>query len=352
MIEKVYTPEPGKQRSLSQTKEKGLMRRMGAFLRQNSTKNTVTDQYDMQQKLGKGKFAVVKLGVDRETGEKWAVKIVDKTAKDAKMSMLSREVGILEKIAHPNVIFMREIYDTPDKLYIVLELVTGGELFKQIVDRGSYNEKDAAVIVAQIAEGLRYLHSQGIVHRDLKPENLLFSTSEPDATIKVADFGLSNIIMDDEAMLKTACGTPTYAAPELLKGKGYGVEVDMWSLGVVVYIMLCGFPPFYHEDVQVLFRLIMAGKFKFPSPYWDDISDTAKNLILGLLTIDVSKRLTAEQVLQHPWVRDPANNKEDQMTTTLTSLRKFNHRRRFKQAILATIALNRLKESAENMVAK
>ena len=179
---------------------KGLLKRVGAFLRSESSKMAVSEQYDIQQKLGEGKFAVVKLGVDRETKEQWAIKIVDKTAKDAKMSMLAREVAILEKIAHPNVVFMREIYDTPDKLFIVLELVTGGELFKQIVDRGSYTEKDAAVIVRQIAEGLDYIHSQGVVHRDLKPENMLFSSPDKDAVIKLADFGLSNIVMDEDTV--------------------------------------------------------------------------------------------------------------------------------------------------------
>lgn len=170
-----------------------------------------------------------------------------------------------------------EIFDEDDCIYLVLELLAGGELFDRIVEKESYSEKEAAETIRPLVDALRYCHQLGIIHRDLKPENILYQTEEDSSIIKITDFGLARFVQNELAT--TACGTPNYVAPEIIEGHGYGKEVDVWSIGVIIYIMLCGFPPFYDENNQQLFALISKGKFDFPSPYWDTISDSAKNLI-------------------------------------------------------------------------
>jgi len=242
---------------------------------------------------------------------------------------------------------MREMYDTPTKMYLIMELVTGGELFDRIVNRGSYSEKDASHVVRQIVSAIEYLHALGIVHRDLKPENLLYANESHDSDIKIADFGLSRILPDD-ALLKTACGTPGYVAPEVLRGKGYGKEVDLWSVGVIMYILLCGFPPFYDDNVQVLFEQILSGHFDFPPTYWAGVSDSAKDLIRKLLNVDPKKRLTATQALEHPWLRGETAP-DVHLASTVKSMKSFNARRKLKLAVLATIAINRVAEAADQV---
>jgi len=332
---------------MSKEKKGGLFTRMGKFFRGKSSKDQVLENYDIKEKLGSGTFAVVKMCVDKKTGEKWAIKILDKTAKEANLEMMQREVEIMEKVEHKNVIYMREMYDTPTKMYLIMELVTGGELFDRIVNRGTYSEKDASNVVRQIVSAIEYLHTLGIVHRDLKPENLLYANESHDSDIKIADFGLSRILPDD-ALLKTACGTPGYVAPEVLRGKGYGKEVDMWSVGVILYILLCGFPPFYDDNVQVLFEQILSGHFDFPPTYWAGVSESAKDLIRKLLNVDPKKRLTATQALDHPWLRGETAP-DVHLASTVKSMKSFNARRKLKLAVLATIAINRVAEAAEQV---
>jgi len=212
------------------------------------------------------------------------------------------EMEILQKVHHPNIIALKEMIDTKDKIYFVMELVTGGELFDRIVEKGSYSEEDAKELVRKIVSAVEYLHSKEIAHRDLKPENLLVKSLENDTEVKIADFGLSKII-DQEKMMQTACGTPGYVAPEVLQAEGYGEEVDMWSIGVITYILLCGFPPFYSESVPEVFEQIMKAEYDYPAEYWDDISDDAKDFINHLLVVDVKKRLTAKKALEHAWLK-------------------------------------------------
>ena len=234
-----------------------------------------------------------------------------------------------------------EIFDEDDFIYLVLELLRGGELFDRIVEKESYSEKEAAETVRPIVDAIRYCHSLGIIHRDLKPENLLYATSEDSSIIKITDFGLARFVENELAT--TACGTPNYVAPEIIAGKGYSKEVDLWSIGVIIYIMLCGFPPFYDDNNAQLFALIQKGQFEFPSPYWDDISDSAKNLIKSLLVVDPTKRLTSDNIMTHPWMFGNLTPSKDLPAEFIQQMKAYNARRKMKRATLMVIAANRFK---------
>ena len=259
-------------------------------------KSDITKLYEIGDELGSGNFAKVKKAkrkaktadVEKEVGGKKkvvlkagaevAIKIIDK-AKVEDMQDIQREIEIMNMVDHPNVINLFEIFDEPKKMNLVMELVTGGELFDRIVAKGNYSEKDAATCMSQLCQALDYLHTKKIVHRDLKPENLLYASPADDANLKVADFGLARMLTAGD-MMKTACGTPGYVAPEILKNKGYDSgAVDMWSAGVILYILLCGFPPFYEEELPALFDQILHARYDFPSPWWDNISADGKDLV-------------------------------------------------------------------------
>ncbi|EGG15187.1 protein kinase 1 [Cavenderia fasciculata] len=261
--------------------------------------------YHMKEVLGSGNFATVRLAVHKETGNKYALKVIDKK----KMSMTSKrkealmdEVNVLTKVSHENIISINEVFETNKNLYLVLELVTGGELFDRIITEKKFTEDVGRYIMRQICLAVQYLHSRGIAHRDLKPENILCHSPET-YVIKISDFGLSRAL-DEGSFMKTMCGTPQYVAPEILtKGEreGYGKSVDLWSIGVILYILLCGFPPFGDPSDVNFFDRVKRGGFSFPSPYWDEISEDAKDLIKKLIIVDVEKRLTIDQTLSHPW---------------------------------------------------
>jgi len=262
----------------------------------------IDKMYEFKGELGRGAFSVVYVATQRATGVQYAVKVINKKdlGKDYEKN-LKMEVDILKKVNHPNIIALKELFDTPDKLYLVMELVTGGELFDKIVEKGSYTEHEAGQLVRKIVSAVDYLHNLGIVHRDLKPENLLLKRADNDLEIAIADFGLSKIV-GQQMMMQTACGTPSYVAPEVLNASGYGKEVDMWSIGVITYILLCGFPPFYGDTVPEIFEQIMEANFDYPEEYWGSVSKEAKDFINKLLVVDSDKRLTASDALRHPWL--------------------------------------------------
>jgi len=230
------------------------------------------------------------------------------------------------------------------RYWLSTELMPGGELFDRIVKRQYYKERDAQQVVRTLAGVLAYLHKQNIVHRDLKPENILLKSKDDDDDIKIADFGFVARVKPNG--LSTTCGTPAYVAPEIISGKLYGTSVDMWSFGVICYILLCGYPPFHHQNQNQLFRIVKRGEFKFDSPYWDPVSAGAKDLIRGLLQIDVSKRLTAQQVLEHPWVasKQKADEVSPDLTSNLRELALFQAKKKFKAAIKATIAAGKMSD--------
>lgn len=217
-------------------------------------------------------------------------------------------------------------------MYVVMELMSGGELFDRIVEKDKYTEEETRVAFKMIMNAMGYLHDNDIVHRDLKPENLLYSSDEPHAELKVADFGLAHMVSDNQ-LLKHVCGTPAYVAPEMLAKKGYGKAADMWSLGVILYILLSGCPPFYQEDHAELFQAIMTGDYDYPSPDWDDVSPKARDLVEKLMCVDPASRLNVKQVLEHEFMVDEASSKHKE--GACKALRRFNARRRFKKGILA-----------------
>ncbi|KPP80348.1 hypothetical protein Z043_100012 [Scleropages formosus] len=244
----------------------------------------------------------------RSTGKEYALKIIDKAKCVGKEHLIENEVAVLRRVKHPNIIMLVEEVDTPTELYLVMELVKGGDLFDAITSSTKYTERDASTMVFNLASALKYLHSLNIVHRDIKPENLL-----------LGDFGLATVV---EGPLYTVCGTPTYVAPEIIAESGYGLKVDIWAAGVITYILLCGFPPFRSENnlQEDLFDQILVGRLEFPSPYWDNITDSAKELIGRMLQVNVEARYTAEEVLSHPWVTDDAameNNMKVEVTGKL-----------------------------------
>jgi len=239
----------------------------------------------------------------KKTGKKYAIKIIEKTNVGADLNRLQTEIKILKQVDHPNIIKLKELFETPTMLAIVTELVTGGELFDKIVAQGNYSERDAAILVSKMVSAIEYLHVRGIVHRDLKPENLLLKDPDSITEVKIADFGLSKVVGTKfSSLMLTACGTPSYVAPEVLSATGYDKEVDLWSIGVITYILLCGFPPFYNESLNKLFEEILSAEYDYPEEYWSDISTEAKDFVSKLLVVDPSRRLTASQTLQHPWI--------------------------------------------------
>ncbi|KAM9524107.1 calcium/calmodulin-dependent protein kinase type 1-like isoform 2-T3 [Salvelinus alpinus] len=223
-----------------------------------------------------------------------------------------------------------------------MQLVSGGELFDRIVEKGFYTEKDASKLIQQILDAVKYLHDMGIVHRDLKPENLLYYSMEEDSKIMISDFGLSKI-EGSGSVMSTACGTPGYVAPEVLAQKPYSKAVDCWSIGVIAYILLCGYPPFYDENDAKLFEQILKAEYEFDSPYWDDISDSAKDFIVHLMEKDPRIRYTCDQALQHPWIAGDTALDKNIHESVSAQIRKNFAKSKWRQAFNATSVVRHMR---------
>ncbi|XP_041102666.1 serine/threonine-protein kinase DCLK3-like [Polyodon spathula] len=298
------------------------------------TASDIESFYEIGRTVGDGNFAVVKECKLRNTDALYAMKIIDKAKLKGKEHMIENEISIIKSLSHPNVVRLLEEYETDSEVYLIMEFVHGGDLFDAITDSVKFTEHSAALMIIDLCQALAYTHSKNVVHRDLKPENLLVQHNvDGSTTLKLADFGLA---MEVTEPIFTVCGTPTYVAPEILSEKGYGLQVDMWATGVILYILLCGFPPFrsLERDQEELFEIIQLGEYEFLSPYWDSISDGAKDLISKLLVVDEHKRYTAQQVLQHPWVRSGGkmNSCNLQREVTMNIEQHFKNRRRREHA--------------------
>ncbi|XP_046520627.1 serine/threonine-protein kinase DCLK1 isoform X3 [Equus quagga] len=260
---------------------------------------TITERYKVGRTIGDGNFAVVKECVERSTAREYALKIIKKSKCRGKEHMIQNEVSILRRVKHPNIVLLIEEMDVPTELYLVMELVKGGDLFDAITSTNKYTERDASGMLYNLASAIKYLHSLNIVHRDIKPENLLvYEHQDGSKSLKLGDFGLATIV---DGPLYTVCGTPTYVAPEIIAETGSG------------------------DDQEVLFDQILMGQVDFPSPYWDNVSDSAKELITMMLLVDVDQRFSAVQVLEHPWVNDDGLPENEHQLSVAGKIKKhFN----------------------------
>uniref|UniRef100_A0A8B9W4A5 calcium/calmodulin-dependent protein kinase n=1 Tax=Anas zonorhyncha TaxID=75864 RepID=A0A8B9W4A5_9AVES len=262
-----------------------------------------TDEYQLFEELGKGAFSVVRRCMKITTGQEYAAKIINTKKLSARdHQKLEREARICRLLKHPNIVRLHDSISEEGFHYLVFDLVTGGELFEDIVAREYYSEADASHCIQQILESVNHCHLNGIVHRDLKPENLLLASKSKGAAVKLADFGLAIEVQGEQQAWFGFAGTPGYLSPEVLRKDPYGKPVDMWACGVILYILLVGYPPFWDEDQHRLYQQIKAGAYDFPSPEWDTVTPEAKDLINKMLTINPAKRITASEALKHPWI--------------------------------------------------
>ncbi|KAI1818229.1 CAMK/CAMK1 protein kinase [Poronia punctata] len=318
------------------------------------------ERWELLEKMGDGAFSNVYRAKDLQGGAgEVAIKVVrkfemnnmqgqrhlhpdfKKVPKAAERANILKEVQIMRQLDHPNIIKLVDFSESRQYYYIILELAPGGELFHQIVRLTYFSEELSRHVIVQVAKALEYLHEEmGVVHRDIKPENILFSPipfvpskapkpKQPGdeekvdegefipgvgaggiGQIKIADFGLSKIVWDKQTM--TPCGTVGYTAPEIVKDERYSKSVDMWALGCVLYTLLCGFPPFYDESIEILTEKVAKGQFTFLSPWWDDISKSAQDLISHLLTVDPEKRYTIKEFMSHPWIQGSGPTPRDE----------------------------------------
>uniref|UniRef100_A0A2K6UC67 Calcium/calmodulin-dependent protein kinase type 1B n=1 Tax=Saimiri boliviensis boliviensis TaxID=39432 RepID=A0A2K6UC67_SAIBB len=300
----------------------------------------ISSIYDIRERLGSGAFSEVVLAQERGSARLVALKCIPKKALRGKEALVENEIAVLRRISHPNIVALEDVHESPSHLYLAMELVTGGELFDRIMERGSYTEKDASHLVGQVLGAVSYLHSLGIVHRDLKPENLLYATPFEDSKIMVSDFGLSKIQAGN--MLGTACGTPGYVAPELLEQKPYGKAVDVWALGPC---LLCACPCWSDPE---LFSQILRASYEFDSPFWDDISESAKDFIRHLLERDPQKRFTCQQALQHLWISGDTAFDRDILGSVSEQIQKNFARTHWKRAFNATSFLRHIRKLGQS----
>ncbi|XP_036102030.1 calcium/calmodulin-dependent protein kinase type II subunit beta isoform X4 [Molossus molossus] len=302
-----------------------------------------TDEYQLYEDIGKGAFSVVRRCVKLCTGHEYAAKIINTKKLSARdHQKLEREARICRLLKHSNIVRLHDSISEEGFHYLVFDLVTGGELFEDIVAREYYSEADASHCIQQILEAVLHCHQMGVVHRDLKPENLLLASKCKGAAVKLADFGLAIEVQGDQQAWFGFAGTPGYLSPEVLRKEAYGKPVDIWACGVILYILLVGYPPFWDEDQHKLYQQIKAGAYDFPSPEWDTVTPEAKNLINQMLTINPAKRITAHEALKHPWVCQRSTVASlMHRQETVECLRKFNARRKLKGAILTTMLATR-----------
>ncbi|XP_029346738.1 calcium/calmodulin-dependent protein kinase type II delta chain isoform X9 [Acyrthosiphon pisum] len=298
---------------------------------------------NLKRNSEKEHFSVVRKCIQKHTGLEFAAKIINTKKLSARdFQKLEREARICRKLQHPNIVRLHDSIQEELFHYLVFDLVTGGELFEDIVAREFYSEADASHCIQQILESVNHCHTNGVVHRDLKPENLLLASKVKGAAVKLADFGLAIEVQGEQQAWFGFAGTPGYLSPEVLKKEPYGKPVDIWACGVILYILLVGYPPFWDEDQHRLYAQIKAGAYDYPSPEWDTVTPDAKNLINQMLTVNPAKRVTADAALKHPWIcyREKVASAVHRQET-VDCLKKFNARRKLKGAILTTMLATR-----------
>jgi len=284
------------------------------------------------------------MGYHRSNRDKtYAVKCVNrKKLTEEDEAALLDEVSILTEMKHLHIIRLYDFFKESSTYYLVMEEMDGGELFDRIVAKAYYNEKEARDTCKILISAVGYMHKNNVAHRDLKPENLLLVSKNDDSQVKIADFGFAKKVYEENT-LSTQCGTPGYVAPEILEGLKYDQRADMWSVGVILYILLGGYPPFIENTQRELFRKIKRGDYEFHDEYWGTVSTEARDLISSLLTVDPKKRLDANEALMNPWIRGDADSLAKKgLDKNLESLKRFNAKRKFKAAVSTVVAVNKL----------
>ncbi|KAJ3684363.1 hypothetical protein LUZ61_013527 [Rhynchospora tenuis] len=300
----------------------------------------VRSTYTLGKELGRGQFGVTHLCTHKVTGEKLACKTISKRKLSSKEDTedVRREVQIMYHLTgQPNIVELKGVYEDKQAVHLVMELCAGGELFDRIIAKGHYTERAAAGLLRTIVQIVHTCHSMGVMHRDLKPENFLLQSKAEDAPIKATDFGLSVFYKEGETF-RDIVGSAYYIAPEVLKRK-YGPEADIWSIGVMLYIFLCGVPPFWAESEHGIFNAILRAHVDFTSDPWPSISPAAKDLVRKMLNPDPKQRLTAFQVLNHPWIKEDGEAPDTPLdNAVINRLKQFNAMNQFKKAALRVIA--------------
>ncbi|THU55826.1 hypothetical protein C4D60_Mb11t10710 [Musa balbisiana] len=304
------------------------------------TGRDIGSRYELGQVLGRGEFGVTYLCTDKATGEHLACKSISKkklrTAVD--IEDVRREVEIMRHLpAHPNIVKLKDTYEDDGAVHLVMELCEGGELFDRIVARGHYTERAAAAVTRTIIEVIQVCHKHGVMHRDLKPENFLFGNKKENAPLKAIDFGLSVFFRPGDCFTEIV-GSPYYMAPEVLK-RNYGPEVDVWSAGVILYILLCGVPPFWAESEQGVAQAILRSVIDFKREPWPKVSDSAKDLVRHMLDPDPKQRFTAQQVIDHSWLQNATKAPNVNLGETVRArLQQFSVMNKFKKKALRVVA--------------
>lgn len=311
-----------------------------SYVLTNPTGLNIEDFYELGRELGRGEFGVTYLCTEKSTGEVFACKSISKKKLRTRVDIedVKREVQIMKHLPNlPNVVSLKDTYEDDSAVHLVMELCEGGELFDRIVSRGHYTERAAAAVTRTIVEVIQNCHKHGVMHRDLKPENFLFANMKETAPLKVIDFGLSVIFKPGERFDEIV-GSPFYMAPEVLK-KDYGPEIDIWSAGVILYILLCGFPPFWAETEQGIAQAIIRSVVSFKRDPWPKVSDKAKDLVKKMLNPDPMKRLTPEEVLDHPWLQNAKSAPNVSLGETVRArLKQFSMMNKLKKRALRVIA--------------
>lgn len=300
--------------------------------------------YIFGKTLGAGTFGVVRQARKLSTSENVAVKILLKKAlmgNDVQLQMLYDELAILQKLHHPNIVQFKDWFESKDKFYIVTQLATGGELFDRILCKGKFTEVDAVKIVVQMLSAIEYVHSKNIVHRDLKPENVLYISPSDDSPLVIADFGIAKELKNGDELIFKAAGSLGYVAPEVLTTSGHGKPCDIWSFGVITYTLLCGYSPFVASSVEGFIEECTLGEYpvEFHKPYWDNISEDAKNFILRALMVNPKKRPTASELLQDPWITSKIKQTNDLLPGVK---RGYDARKKFREAVEIVKLNNRI----------